>query len=954
MLDLPTGTLTFLFTDIEGSTRLWERYPEAMRVAHARHSDLIAECVRQHHGALVRSRGEGDSTFSVFTEATDALAAVCALQRALHTEPWPPETPLRVRAALHTGTAELAYGDYNSSAVNRCARLRAIAHGGQTLLSQTTFTLVQDRLPEGVRLKEMGLHRLKDLQRPERVYQMLHPDLPADFPPLKSLDCLPTNLPVQLTSFIGREQEMAEVKRLLSATRLLTLTGTGGCGKTRLALQVGAEVLERFQDGVWLVELASLSDPSLVAQAAVSALGLREEPGRPLMQTLTDALQSRSLLLILDNCEHLVLECARLAETLLRRCPRLTILATSREALNVVGELAWRVSSLPVPPAEDMPSEEKDLVAALTEWDAVRLFVERALFTRPDFRPTRQNARVIAQICRRLDGIPLAIELAAARVRALSVEQIAARLDDRFRLLTGGGRTALPRQQTLRALIDWSYDLLSEEERALLRRLSVFAGGFTLEAAEAIFDLSTGQAIENQKSEIVNSDILDLLSRLVDKSLVLMEERDEGARYRLLETVRQYARERLREAGEAERVRGRHRDYFLALAEEAEPHLIGPAQAVWLERLETEHDNLRAALDFGLSDQIENQKSEIENAEAGLRLAGALARFWYAHGHVTEGRQWLERVLAHPQAQEGTLGWARTLLGSGILASCQSDYPAARSFLDRCLAITRPLGLQRETAWALNGLGLTAWYQGDYAASQRYYEESLAIWQELEDRSGTAIALMNLGLVLMDQGDYAASQGLFEESLALFRQNGDQRGGALALANLGVVAQQQGDFALARTRYEESLAVQRMLGDRRNMALLLMGLGFLSCHLGDFTLSRNYLKESLAESRELGEMQAIAYVLENFAYLAAEEGQVRRAADPGKWTERTARLLGAASTLREAIHAPLPPRDREDYDRTISAVKSHVGEEAYAAAWEEGRAMSLEQALAFALEEDRP
>jgi predicted ATPase/class 3 adenylate cyclase len=525
---LPTGTVTFLFTDIEGSTRLWEQHPDAMRHVIARHDDLAAEVILHHAGLLVKSRGEGDSLFTVFSRPTDALAAACALQQAFLTESWPAETPLRVRMALHAAPAERREGDYYGPGVNRCARLRAVAHGGQVLLSQATADRVREHLPADVSLRDLGSHRLKDLQRPEHLFQLLHPELPSDFPPLRSLEAFAHNLPAQLTRFVGREQEIAAVNDLLAHARLLTLTGVGGTGKTRLALQVAADLLEEYPDGVWLVELAPLADPTLVPQTVASALGVREEPRRPLTATLTDHLRPKSLLLVLDNCEHLLTASAQLADALLRACPKLRILASSREGLGVLGEQTYRVPSLSLPDHKHLPPLE-----TLQEFEAVQLFADRARLSQATFALTPANARAVAQVCERLDGIPLALELAAARVKALPVEQIVQRLEDRFRLLTGGSRTALPRQQTLRAAMDWSYDLLTEEERALLRRLSVFTGGFTLAAAEAV-------CAENGIEE---GDVLDLLTRLVEKSLAVYEAELGEGRYRLLETVRGHRRE---------------------------------------------------------------------------------------------------------------------------------------------------------------------------------------------------------------------------------------------------------------------------------------------------------------------------------------------------------------------------------------------------------------------------
>jgi predicted ATPase/class 3 adenylate cyclase len=540
MPELPSGTVTFLLTDVEGSTALWEEASEAMRAALARHDVLFEDAVRAHGGVHIRPRGEGDSRFAVFSGAPEAVAAGLAIQRAFAAEPWPTPRPIRVYTGLHTGQAELRDGDYYGSAVNRCARIRGIGHGGQILLSEATAALVPDDLPDGVTLLNLGEHRLKDLTRPERVFQLVSRDLPFEFPLLRSLDVLPNNLPRQLTSFVGREQEMAEVKRLLTATSLLTLVGAGGAGKTRLSLQVAADVLDDYRDGVWLVELAPLTDPVLVPQAVASTLGLPERASHPTVLTLEEHLRPRSLLLILDNCEHLVTACAVLAETLLRACPNLSILATSREGLGIAGETTWRIPSLSLPDVQHFSFGAPDVASALSHYESVRLFIDRALAVAPAFAVTNHNAPAVAQICQHLDGIPLAIELAAVRVKVLAPEQIAARLDDRFRLLTGGSRTALPRQQTLRALVDWSYDLLTGPERILFRRLSVFAGGWLLEASEGI---CAGDGVEELE-------VLDLLAQLVDKSLVLAEEHVGEARYGLLETLRQYGTEKLRAAGE--------------------------------------------------------------------------------------------------------------------------------------------------------------------------------------------------------------------------------------------------------------------------------------------------------------------------------------------------------------------------------------------------------------------
>ena len=534
--DLPTGTVTFLFTDIEGSTPLWEREPSHMHMALARHDAILRAAIIEQGGHVYKNIG--DAFQAAFALPAQAVEAALVAQRRLLAETWPTSTSIRVRMGLHIGPAETQGSDYATThTLNRVARIMSAGHGGQVLLSVEVADLLRDYLPAGVTLRDMGQHRMKGLTQLEHLFQVVAPDLPARFPPLASLDAFPNNLPLQLTSFVGREKEIAEVKRLLGTAHLLTLTGPGGTGKTRLSLQVAAEELSSFPDGVWFIELAPLADPSLAVQIIASALELREQFGRPLVDVITDYLRGKISLLLLDNCEHLVETCAKLAHDLLHACPRLKIMASSREALGVAGETAYRVPSLSLPDAQN-----------LTQCESVQLFIERATAAQSRFALTESNARAVAQICQRLDGIPLALELAAARVKVLSVEQIAARLDDRFRLLTGGSRTALPRQQTLRALIDWSYSLLSEQERMLFRRLAVFIGGWTLEAAEAV---CASDGIESDE-------VLDLLTRLVDKSLVSMEEQAGEARYRRLETIRQYSREKFLEADDVEAVRDRH------------------------------------------------------------------------------------------------------------------------------------------------------------------------------------------------------------------------------------------------------------------------------------------------------------------------------------------------------------------------------------------------------------
>lgn len=551
---LPAGTVTFLLTDVEGSSALWEKEPTAASLIE-RHKGLLADAVAAHGGAHPLEQGEGDSIVAVFDRATSALAAAVDGQRALTSEPWPAGSAVRVRMALHSGEASpSADGTYAGPVLNRCARLRSLGHGGQILTSDATHDLVLDGDAD-VELRDLGVHRLKDLSRPERVWEVSAPGLASSFAPLRSLDASPNNLPVQLSSFVGRDDDIEFTAKLLSETRLLTLTGSGGCGKTRLALRVAAEVSDQFRDGVWWVALAPLSGGESVAIAVADAMGVRIPPDRPAIDVVVNQLRERAALVVLDNCEHVVGAAAELADRLLRAAPRTRMLATSRESLAVEGEVTWRVPSLPLPPPSEVLTEQ------LTQYSAVQLFIERALQVRPNFAVTNDNAPAVAEICHRLDGIPLAIELAAARTRVLPPERIAAELDDRFRLLAGGARSALPRHQTLLASIDWSHDRLDPAERALFRRLGTFAGGFTLDAAEAV---GAGPGVER-------FEVLDVLAQLANKSLVQPDESisiGSGERYLLLETIREYALDRLEEAGESTSVRHRHLAWAVDLAEQ--------------------------------------------------------------------------------------------------------------------------------------------------------------------------------------------------------------------------------------------------------------------------------------------------------------------------------------------------------------------------------------------------
>ncbi|MGQ0571653.1 MAG: ATP-binding protein [Armatimonadota bacterium] len=914
MVGLPSGTITFLFTDIEGSTRLLEDLGDRYAILLADHHRLLRAAFQEQDGAEVESHGDG--LYFAFPTARAALVAVIVAQRAVLTHSWPKDVRLRVRMGLHTGEPLRVEKGYVGIDVHRAARICTAGSGGQILLSQTVRDLLEDELPAGAGLRDLGAHRLKDLLRPERIFQVVHPDLPSDFPPLRTLNVLPNNLTRQLTSFIGRHHEMGDVKRLLSDHRLVTLTGTGGCGKTRLALQVGADLLETFPDGVWLAELGALAEHALVPQAVAVALGVREEPGRAMIETLTDYLRSKRLLVVLDNCEHLVEACARLTETLLRGCPHVRVLATSWETLGVPGEVTYHVPPLSLPDPEQPPSVER-----LMQSEAVRLFVDRALLSQPAFSITPQNAAAVTQVCRRLDGIPLALELAATRVKLLSVEQIARRLDDRFQLLAGSIRTSLSRHQTLRATMDWGFELLSEPERILLRRLSVFTGGLTLEAAEAV---CSGNGIEAHQ-------VLALLALLVDKSLVLAEGNEDEARYRFLETVREYAREKLEQSSEAATMRARHQDWFLALAEEAEPHLAGKGQAIWLERLEREVDNLRAALEWN--------QTQARTAEAGLRLAAAMWYFWVMHSYFSEGRKWLEKAFASDEVSATVR--AKALYGAGSLAYHQGDYARAASLGEQGLALSRAAGDELGTARCLAVVGLAAVGRGDYAKAAAVGDEALAQFRRLDYTWGITLSLVISGVAAQYHGDYGRAAGLFRESLGLLQKVGDRRMAASVTGSLGVMARIAGDHARASALLRESLDHFRGLQDKWGIGYTLGHLGIVERARGDTAQAEALFKESLAIRWRLGDKRGIAQSLAGLGATACA---------PANY-EKAARLLGAAQSVRDAIGALMSPVDQVDFDHTMSLVREHLGETAFADMLVEGRLMPLERLVSALLEE---
>lgn len=872
MAPLPTGTVTFLFTDIEGSTRLARaegtRWPTLLE----RHQALLREPFGRHGGVEVAT--EGDSFFVVFPNVPDSVAAAADAQRAISEEAWPDGLELRVRMGLHTGEGALGGDNYVGLDIHRAARIASAGHGGQVLLSAATRELAAHSLPSGVSLRDLGEQRLKDLPETERVWQLVIAGLPSDFPPLRTIS--PTNLPPERTSFVGREREVAEIGGLLDVARVLTLTGPGGTGKTRLALRVGSDLRESFHDGVFFVALEPVRDPDFFSSAVAHALGVAEQVDRPLRDTLADHLRERELLLLLDNFEQLMGAATMVAE-LLTEAPRLRAIVTSREPLRIAGEQEYPVPPMGLPDPRALPDLER-----LSQYEAVALFIARARAVRPDFAVTNQNAPAVAEIAARLEGLPLAIELAAARTKLLGPDAILARLGSRLDLLSSGAVDLTDRQRTLRGAIGWSFDLLGEPERRLFRRFAVFAGGADLDALAQV------------AGDDLGGDSFDLLSELVDKSLVRPMQEEGTAtepRFAMLETIREYAAERLTESGEQDQFGRRHADHYAALAERAQPELTGPQQIIWLDRCEREIDNFRSALRWAL---------EHDESEPGLRIGGALWRLWQQRGYLAEASDWLRQLLALPGA-------------------------AARN------------------AARLNGLagfGSVAYWRADYRAARAAYEEALSIARELGDQAATAEQLYNLSFLDAVEADWDALDRHSAESLELYNALGDRRGIARTGRFVGWTLFRRGEYEQARQHIQSARALQRELGLQFEANDMLAIQGMSTSRLGDYAGARSNFLEALDAFESVGNVASITAILDMFAAAAAEHGDLVRAL----------RLVGASDAIREGAGGGLSPYEILHIDHPRATASTTLPTEEVERLYAEGRAMSLEEVLAYARE----
>ncbi|HSG43172.1 MAG TPA: adenylate/guanylate cyclase domain-containing protein [Anaerolineales bacterium] len=999
MGNLPSGTVTFLFTDIEGSTKLAHAHPEAWETARARHHAILREAIESSNGYVFQIIG--DAFCASFHSAEDAFKSAVQSQTNLQKNEWG-DTPIKVRMGLHTGKAEVQEdGQYQGYiALSLVQRIISCGHGNQVLLSGATENLLRGQLPEGVDLLDLGRHNFKGVPQAVRVFQVNAPGLERDFLPLRTFDILPNNLPAQLTSFVGREKELGDVKRLLKDTHMLTLIGPGGTGKTRLSIQAANDVLSQYPDGIWLVDLAPILDPLLVPRTTAISIGLRQEPQRPVIDMLCDYLAKKKMLIILDNCEHLVDACAQMADCIMHAASDVQILASSREALGIAGEVTYRVPSLGLPDVDNLPALD-----SLSQYEAVKLFIDRTSAAIPDFKVTNANAPALAQICHRLDGIPLAIELAAGKIRVLGLDQLAKRLDDRFKLLTGGSRTAMERHQTLRATVDWSYNLLPPEEQILFRRLAVFLGGWTLEAAESVCGDEPGS------SSVGSDDVLNILEQLINKSLVVTEDEGGTSRYRMLETIRQYANEKLVDSGESEGLRDRHLDFFLNLAKTAEPHLYRHEQLEWLAQLDADHENLRGALELALSK---------ESAESSLRMCAALGMYWNIRGYWIEGSKWLSKAFAKP-ANNNDLNEvsarARALISDADLADCIDDLERMKESSNLGYEFSQIAGKPLEIAIAkyyvgrekfrrhwnshealtlieqcikeFHTMNAVYWKARSFQLKEYLlqniegtsYHSSLQGTLELAYQAGERAFL---GYILSRRASVMLNyHNRLNECLELAKQ-GDMfckqvgtpmNEATIIFAELAII---KGEYEQAEQLYQELRERFDLLGEKNHLEQAMFNVGRVALLGGELAKARKYLEDTLTIARQENEhfwmMFSLGFLSNPAFYDSGDHTFIKRVNEGARITKGlsiyqkhlflmsllmgfrlynpkiTAMILGTQENMQRNNDRAMDwASNQYFYDHAEAHSREVLGDEGFESAFEEGLKLSLDDALDLVL-----
>lgn len=949
MTEIPTGSVTFLFTGIEGSVRLAQELPDLYRTVLENNNVILQESIESHNGFIFKKTSD---TFCVsFSKTKEAVNAAIDIQRKLNGGIKDSNT-INFRIGIHKGEAVYLKEDYEGYVtLSRVQRLMSIANGGQILITQEAYNALNDNQDIRIAFKDFGKRKLKDIVQSEHVYQILADGIPSDFPPLKSLDERKNNLPFELNSFIGKEKEIDEIKKILSRVRLLTLIGFGGTGKTRLSVHVAYNLIDEFSNGVWFVELAQLSDPSYVLREITASLKIPVDEKRETIDILIDFLREKELLLILDNCEHLINECARVAEVLLQKCPKIKIIVTSRESLHILGETIYQISALSMPDVNKNHSLE-----SLSQYESVRLFIDRVLAVKHDFKVTNENAPAVAQLCFQLDGIPLAIELAAARVKVLPVEKILERLTDRFSLLTGGKRNLLPRQQTLRALIDWSYDLLSEKEKLLSRRLSIFSGGWTLEAAEKVCS-----------DDIIDEyEILDLITNLSDKSLVKVTETRYSMRYTMLETIRKYCEEKLFDPEDRNVLLEKHFYYFYKFAEDSETRLTGMDQREWIIRIAAENENLRNSLRWSLN----------VNPVFSLKMSVVLGKFWELRSHFSEGLEFLRKGLE--SSENVDLIWkAKAVYWTGFFLIHHGKYAEAKKNLNDCLIIFREINNKEGEAVTLISLSTIAVFENDFENLKLYTSKSLPISIEINNKPFIARNLQNFALGLMQRGDHDEARIKIEESISLFRELNDTLQLAKSIGNIGALEYLAGNYEKAKAALEESLILRRESGDRQGISIALNNLGSIAYMLKDFDESERLLEESLEIIREIGDRRIYVTAISTLGSIANDRDDYPKAVKMYKESIIISNELGDKYTiskgfegfatifvklkkfkeaclmaekyisLLESSNKNIIEGELTRIEEMKADLKSNLSIEDFEKYWIEGEAMTVEQALDY-------